>query len=78
MEKEIENLIEQLTKVRPELLNEEALKLFNTIMALLDDRDNLKERLKEQIEHHEELMNALETYYGITEENIEKCIKEDI
>ena len=78
MEKEIENLIEQLTKVRPEMLNGEALKLFNTIMAVLDERDELKERLKEKIEHHEELMNALETYYGITEEDIEKCVKEDV
>lgn len=47
MEKEIENLIEQLTKVRPELLNEEALKLFNTIMAVLDERDELKKENKE-------------------------------
>lgn len=43
MEKDIENLIEQLTKVRPEMLNEKALKLFNTIMAVLDERDKLKE-----------------------------------
>ena len=46
MEKEIENLIEELTKVRPEMLNEEALKLFNTIMAVLDERDELKEEIR--------------------------------
>lgn len=45
MEKEIENLMEQLTKVRPEMLNEEALKLFNTIMAVLDERDKLKKKM---------------------------------
>lgn len=44
---DIENLIEELTKVRPEMLNEEALKLFNTIMAILDERDKLKEENKE-------------------------------
>ena len=34
-----------MTKVRPEMLNDEALKLFNTIMKVLDERDNLiKER----------------------------------
>ena len=38
---EIENLIEDMTKVRPEMLNEEALKLFNTIMKILDERDTL-------------------------------------
>lgn len=43
--KEVENLIEAMTKVRPEMLNEEGLKLFNTIMKTLDERDNLiKER----------------------------------
>ena len=40
-ENEIESFIEQMTKVRPEMLNEEALKLFNTIMEVLDERDNL-------------------------------------
>ena len=39
--KEIEKLIEDMTKVRPEMLNEEALKLFNTIMKILDERDTL-------------------------------------
>lgn len=47
MEEEIENLIEQLTKVRPEMLNEEALKLFNTIMAILDERDRWRKKIKE-------------------------------
>lgn len=47
MEQNIENLIEELTKVRPEVLNEEALKLFNTIMAILDERDKLKKENKE-------------------------------
>ena len=38
---EIETLIEDMTKVRPEMLNEEALKLFNTIMKILDERETL-------------------------------------
>lgn len=43
--KEIEKLIEDMTKVRTEMLNEEGLKLFNTIMKILDERDTLiKER----------------------------------
>lgn len=45
MSKEIEKLIEDMTKVRPEMLNEDGLKLFNTIMKILDERDTLiKER----------------------------------
>ena len=38
---EIEKLIEDMTKVRPEMLNKEGLKLFNTIMKILDERDTL-------------------------------------
>ena len=44
---DLSNLITELTKVRPELLNEEALKLFNTILAILDERDELLEMNKE-------------------------------
>lgn len=44
----VNNLIEELTKVRPERLNDEALKLFNTIMAILDERDLLKKMVEEQ------------------------------
>ena len=47
MEENIENFIEELTKVRPEMLNEEALKLFNTILAVLDERDKLIKENKE-------------------------------
>ena len=46
-EKDIESLIEELTKVRPSMLNDEALKLFNTIMAILDERDKLKKEIEE-------------------------------
>ena len=40
--KEVERFLEDMTKVRPEKLNEEGLKLYNTIMRILDERDNLK------------------------------------
>ena len=53
MEKDIENLIEQMTLVRPEMLNEEALKLFNTIMAVLDERDRWELKIKEIIDKAE-------------------------
>ena len=39
--KEIEKLIEDMTKLRPEMLNEEGLKLFNSIMKILDERETL-------------------------------------
>ena len=39
--KEIEKLIEDMTKVRPEMLDDKGLKLFKVIMQLLDERDTL-------------------------------------
>ena len=42
---DIQNLIEELTLVKPSELSEESLKLFKTIMKVLDERDTLiKER----------------------------------
>lgn len=46
-ERNIEQFIEELTKVRPSMLNDEALKLFNTIMAVLDERDRWRKKIKE-------------------------------
>ena len=34
-------------------------------------------RLIEENEYYKDLLNALETYYDITEEDLEKCIKDD-
>lgn len=57
-ENEIESFIEQMTKVRPEMLNEEALKLFNTIMKVLDERDNLIEEREFYKEKYLEFHNT--------------------
>ena len=38
---DIEKLIEDMTKVRPEMLDDKGLKLFNTIMKIIDERDTL-------------------------------------
>ena len=76
MENEIENLIEQLTKVRPEMLNEEALKLFNTIMAVLDERDKLIKENKELKENECNATNCFNKFVAKskTKEKIEPVI----
>lgn len=73
---EIEKLIEDMTKVRPEMLNEEALKLFNTIMKIIDERDKLKEEVKDAKEYadevwrkQEEMREQLENLKEIEEEH---------
>ena len=45
--KDIEKLIEEMTKVRPDQLSEEGKKLFNTIMTIIDERDYYKARYLE-------------------------------
>lgn len=39
---EIEQCIKDLTKVRPEMLDDKGLKFFKVIMQLLDERDRLR------------------------------------
>lgn len=58
MDPDIEELIEQMTLVRPEVLKPEALKLFKTIMAVLDERD----KLKRQIEIKDEYLSLIYGY----------------
>lgn len=78
-DEKIENFIEELTKVRPGMLSEEGLKLFNTIMAILDERDKLK---KENEKLEEKLMYALSpTSHELattTQESFKKIIRENI
>lgn len=41
---EVEQCIKELTEVRPEKLNDKALRLFKTIMQILDERDELRKQ----------------------------------
>ena len=44
----------------------------------LAKKDNIIEELKEKNEYYNDLMYALETYYDITEEDLENSVKEDV
>lgn len=66
---EIEQCIKDLTKVRPEMLNEEALKLFNTIMKILDERDTL---IKER-DYYKARYNEFNDYFLKNNMTIEQC-----
>ena len=46
----MEELLKQLTKVKIEELDEEATKLFNTIMKVIDERDELSIRIEEAVD----------------------------
>ena len=51
-DKEINSIIDELNSVRPEKLNGKARKLFDTIMQILDEKDDLKAEL-----HAEQIKN---------------------
>ena len=44
---EIEDILEELHLVRPEILKPKAKKLFEVIMSIADERDELKKQLEE-------------------------------
>lgn len=46
-EREIEELIQELTEVRPSNLTPDALRLFNTITAILDERTRKNKEIEE-------------------------------
>lgn len=47
MKKEVEKVLEELQGVRPENLNKEAKRLFDAIMSIADQRDELREEKKQ-------------------------------
>ena len=55
------------------ITNEDRLSYIECVLI-----SNLIEKLQKENEHYEDLIYALKTYYDITEEDLEKCIKNDI
>ena len=61
-EREIEELIQELTEVRPSNLTPEALKLFNTITAILDERKGFKREIEELKTQRDEYKKMYEKF----------------
>lgn len=51
----MEEILEELKNVRPEMLNENAKKLFDAIMKIADERDLYKKRIEDSLEQIAEL-----------------------
>ena len=62
MEQDINNLIEELTKVRPDELSKEGLKLFNKINEIIDKNKELEEN-SIPVSLVEEKIEELNEYY---------------
>ena len=75
--KDIEKYLKSLEKIRYEMFNK--IKISNKEIDKECSRLEKKEcELINENEHYEYLIYALKTYYDITEEDLEKCIKNDI
>ena len=79
MKQDINKLIEELTKARPDELSTEGLKLFNKINEIIDKNKELEEKNKKKsieiICYQEELENSIPV--SLVEEKIEE-LKEEI
>ena len=76
----MEDMLEAMTRVRPEVLNDETLRLFNQIMALIDERDELKQenqQLKIQVSAREEVVNQLQDRINMAKEYITKQLEQN-
>ena len=71
---EIDKILEELNTVNPSHLNDEALRLFNAIMSIADERDLLQLRNDKVIEYIEIFKNDIR---GIDEIVLLKILKGD-
>lgn len=75
MNDEIKEVLEELQTVRPEMLNENAKRLFDAIMTIADERDKYareNERLKEE---YIMLQNASDEVEDKLQDKINKAIE---
>lgn len=71
---------EELTKLSKDELIEKIKIVYHNMdidTERIEQLEEENEKLKEENEHYKDLMYALETYYTITEEDLEESIKED-
>ena len=66
---QVQKVLDELQGVRPEMLNGEAKRLFEAIMEIADERDNLYLEIQEK----EKLINALVDYIAKEDIDEEVC-----
>ena len=76
-EKEAQKVLDELNTVRIEVLNDEAKRLFEAIMKIADNRDELQktvEKREKQIERYQNMLVANDMLHVIECENKDKII----
>ena len=66
---QVQKVLDELQDVRPEMLNGEAKRLFEAIMEIADERDNLYLEIQEQ----EKIINMLVDYIAKEDIDEEVC-----
>lgn len=76
-EKEAQKILDELQETKPEQLKGEAKRLFEAIMKIADERDELKKELKQknkQIEKYQNMLATNDMLHVIECENKDKQI----
>ena len=74
-EEEIQKVLDELNTVRPEVLNTEAKKLFETIMKIADDRDKYKDLYNKEKQLRKELLFEDESKLDKFKDKINNLLK---
>ena len=74
--KAIEHILSDYKRVLKE--NEELQEEFKQIDHECERLEEKEDRLIKENEYYKDLIYALETYYNITREDLERCVKDDI
>lgn len=76
-EKEIQDILDELNNVRPEVLNDKAKRLFEAIMKIANERDELKRKNKELEADNYEANNIIKDLLdNIPVQKVKDLIKE--
>lgn len=78
--KRVENFISALYESLDDSSNQEKQEYIDNINYDIDTLEgilDLYEKDEEKIQYYEDILDALNEYYSISIEDIEKCIKED-
>ena len=75
-DEEAQKVLDELHSVRPEILNNEAKRLFEAIMKIADERDLLKEQLEKQSKIIDLMSEELATDYH-SKEWVKKYFEEE-
>lgn len=77
-DKPVEEVLEALTTTRVDMLDEEATKLFEVIMKVIDERDELAKKIEEATDKLQLLVDIGFDYDGLSKEESLKTLIDEL